>query len=111
MHTGHNAGIRQQTFEWLDRNRYSYIPSESNCFMLDTRRPGKEVIDAMAHQNVFIGRIWPVMPTYVRITVGTRPEMERFQAAFKKVMDGTAVGQLGRPRVLRKSLDGLVVRG
>jgi histidinol-phosphate aminotransferase len=106
-----NAGIRQETFEWLDRNRYSYLPSESKCFMLDTRRPGKEVIDAMANQNVFIGRIWPVMPTYVRITVGTRPEMEKFQAAFKKVMDGTAVGRLARPRVVPEALDGLVVRG
>src|SRR6266851_3547388 len=27
-----NAGIRQETFQWLDRNGYSYIPSESNCF-------------------------------------------------------------------------------
>ena len=62
-----NAANRQQTFQWLDRNGYSYIPSESNCFLLDTKRPGKEVIEAMAKQNVFIGRIWPVMPTCVRI--------------------------------------------
>jgi histidinol-phosphate aminotransferase len=81
-----NAGIRQQTFQWLDRNGYVYIPSESNCFLLDTKRPGKEVRDAMAKENVLIGRVWPVMPTYVRITVGTQEEMERFQAAFQKVM-------------------------
>jgi histidinol-phosphate aminotransferase len=81
-----NAAIRQQTFQWLDRNGYSYIPSESNCFLLDTKRPGKEVRDAMAEENVLIGRVWPVMPTYVRVTVGTQPEMERFQAAFQKVM-------------------------
>ena len=81
-----NAGIRQQTFQWLDRNGYSYIPSESNCFLLDTKRPGKEVRDAMAKENVLIGRVWPVMPTYVRITVGTQEEMERFQSAFQKVM-------------------------
>lgn len=81
-----NATIRQQTFQWLDRNGYSYIPSESNCFLLDTKRPGKEVRDAMAKENVLIGRVWPVMPTWVRITVGTQPEMERFQAAFQKVM-------------------------
>ena len=106
-----NASVRQETFEWLDRNRYSYIPSESNFFMLDTRRAAKDVIDAMAHQNVLIGRNWPVMPTYVRITVGTRPEMERFQTAFKKVMDGTRVGHLDSPRVVPETLDGLVVGG
>jgi histidinol-phosphate aminotransferase len=57
--------------------------------MLDTRRPGKQVIDAMAQHNVFIGRIWPVMPTCVRTTIGTHDEMEQFQAAFQKVMHGT----------------------
>jgi histidinol-phosphate aminotransferase len=81
-----NATIRQQTFDWLTRNRYSFIPSESNCFMLDTKRPGEEVRDAMAKENVLIGRIWPIMPTYVRITVGTQDEMSKFQSAFQKVM-------------------------
>lgn len=81
-----NTGIRQQTFQWLERNGFSYIPSESNCFMVDTKRPGKEVRDAMARENVLIGRIWPIMPTYVRVTVGTQEEMDRFQAAFLKVM-------------------------
>lgn len=89
-----NAAVRQETFQWLDRNGYSYIPSESNCFLLDTKRPGKQVIDAMAQQNVFIGRIWPIMPTCVRITVGTHDEMEKFQSALQKVMRGTTAFSL-----------------
>lgn len=91
-----NAEIREETFQWLDRNGYSYIPSVSNCFMLDTKRPAKEVIAAMAQQNVFIGRIWPLMPTYTRITVGTREEMNQFQVALQKVMKGSVVGGLRR---------------
>jgi histidinol-phosphate aminotransferase len=83
-----NAGIRQQTFQWLERNGYSYIPSESNCFLLDSRRPGKEMRDAMAKENIVIGRVWPSMPTWVRITVGTQEEMERFETAWQKVMRG-----------------------
>jgi histidinol-phosphate aminotransferase len=89
-----NATVRQETFQWLDRNGYSYIPSESNCFLLDTKRPAKPVIDAMAQQNVFIGRIWPIMPTCTRITVGTHEEMEKFQQAFQKVMRGTTAFSL-----------------
>src|ERR1700674_618810 len=96
-----NATIRQETFQWLDRSHYSYVPSESNCFMLDTKRPGKEVIEAMARQHVNIGRIWPVWPTYVRITVGTRAEMDRFQAAFQKVMTGATAISLRGPNSLR----------
>jgi histidinol-phosphate aminotransferase len=90
-----NAEIRGQVFSWLDRNGYSYIPSESNCFMLDTKKPAKSTIDAMAKQNIFIGRIWPVWPTYTRITIGTAPEMEQFQAAFQKVMTGAVTASVG----------------
>jgi histidinol-phosphate aminotransferase len=57
--------------------------------MLDTRRPAKEVIDAMAARNVYIGRPWPVWPTHVRVTVGTQPEMEAFHDAFHAVMTST----------------------
>jgi histidinol-phosphate aminotransferase len=81
-----NAAIREETFEWLRGKGYSCTPSQSNCFMLDTKRPTRQVIQAMAKENVFIGRAWPLLPTSVRITVGTQAEMERFRAAFQRVM-------------------------
>lgn len=96
-----NAAVRQRSFEWLDRNHYAYIPSQSNCFLLDTKRPGRETIEAMATQNVFVGRVWPAYPNHVRITVGTQEEMARFQEAFRKVMTGAVAFSVGGPR-LRK---------
>jgi len=87
-----NADIRQETFEWLTTNNYKFTPSQSNCFMLDTRRPGKEVLAAMAQKNVYVGRVWPSWPTYVRITVGTRPEMEKFRTAYQEVMSSSTAG-------------------
>ena len=77
---------RTSTFVFLDSKGYKYIPSLSNCFMIDTGRPGRQVIAAMRQQDVFIGRTWPIWPTYVRITVGTPQEMQLFQTAFEKVM-------------------------
>src|SRR5262249_26115916 len=50
-----NADVRSETFAFLDRSGYKYTPSSSNCFMLDTRRPTREIIGAMAARNVFIG--------------------------------------------------------
>jgi histidinol-phosphate aminotransferase len=82
------AGIREATFAWSARNGYAYTPSVSNCFLLDSGKPAKEVIAAMARQDVVIGRAWPSMPTYMRITVGTREEMARFEDAWQKVMKG-----------------------
>ncbi|HEY0795605.1 MAG TPA: pyridoxal phosphate-dependent aminotransferase [Acidisarcina sp.] len=84
-----NAEIRGDVFEWLTAKGYSFVPSHSNFFMLDTKRPGKEVMAAMADKNVFIGRVWPAWPTYVRITVGTRPDMQKFQTAFHEVMNSS----------------------
>jgi len=60
--------------------------------MLDTKRPGKEVLAAMAQKNVYVGRVWPAWPTYVRVTVGTRPEMEKFRTAYKEVMNSSTAG-------------------
>jgi histidinol-phosphate aminotransferase len=93
-----NAEIRGETFEWLTANNVTFIPSQSNCFMMDTKRPGKDVMAAMIKQNVYIGRVWPVMPTYVRITVGTRTEMAKFQTAYKQVMNSSAA-ELGLPEL------------
>lgn len=102
-----NTTVRQSTFAWLDKNGYEYSPSVSNCFMLRARKPASDVIAAMAKQNVFIGRPWPSMPDWVRITVGTQAEMEQFQLAFQKVMTGAVVGRMHDP-MLNRNLDGVV---
>ena len=87
-----NAQVREATFHWLDRNGYRYIPSQTNFFLLDTRHPAKEVIAAMAKQNVVIGRSWPALPNYSRVTIGTSDEMLAFQQAWQKVMKGSVSG-------------------
>src|ERR1700709_988702 len=63
------ADTRNETFVFLKANNYKYIPSQSNCFMIDTGRDGKQVIAAMQEKNIYIGRTWPIWPNYVRITV------------------------------------------
>ena len=105
-----NAATRETVFEWLRQNGYTFIPSQSNCFMLDTRRDGKQALQAMQKQNVYVGRIWPVMPTYVRVTVGTPAEMDRFQVAFNSLMKGTVVSRVRRgSRLPGRYVDGLRV--
>ena len=62
------ADIRSGVFDWMSRKNYSFIPSRSNKFMVDVKRPGEEFVTAMAQEKVYIGRVWPVWPTYVRVT-------------------------------------------
>lgn len=81
------AETRNDTFTFLEKNNFTYTASQSNCFMVETHRPAQDVIAAMQAKNVYIGRVWPVWPTHVRITVGSPDDMKKFQVAFKQVMD------------------------
>jgi histidinol-phosphate aminotransferase len=80
-----NADIRSETLEWMEKNGYKYYAgSQANFFMVDVKRPGRQFSALMQKEDVFIGRTWPAMPNYVRVTVGTADEMQKFQVAFKK---------------------------
>ncbi len=75
------AAIRAETFEFLDKHNIEFLPSEANMFMMNVKRPGKDFYQDMAKHKVYIGRVWPVWPTWVRVTVGTREEMAKFREA------------------------------
>jgi histidinol-phosphate aminotransferase len=81
-----NKRIRDNTFEFLEKSKISYIPSEGNFFMMEVNRPGGEIAKAMTEHKIFIGRVWPIWPTKVRVSVGTQEEMNKFATALTKVM-------------------------
>jgi histidinol-phosphate aminotransferase len=78
--------VREDVFSFLAQKNIGFVPSVSNCFMLDTKRPAQEFVKAMQAEKVYVGRVWPAMPTYSRITVGTAEEMAKFKAAAVKVL-------------------------
>jgi histidinol-phosphate/aromatic aminotransferase/cobyric acid decarboxylase-like protein len=80
------ANVREDVFAFLDKHDFKYVPSLSNKFMVDTGRPGNEVVEAMRKEKIYIGRVWKSWPTYVRVSVGTQDEMNKFKSAFLKVM-------------------------
>jgi len=86
------ADTRAQTLAWLKSEGYACTPSESNCFMLDVRKPGKEVQAALAAKDMYVGRIWPAWPNSLRITVGTPDEMMAFRKDFFAVMNSNTAG-------------------
>jgi histidinol-phosphate/aromatic aminotransferase/cobyric acid decarboxylase-like protein len=80
------ADTRAEVFRFLDRHGFSYVPSVSNKFMVDVKQPGERAVLALRKEKIYVGRVWPSWPTHVRVTIGTPEEMEKFQAAFLKVM-------------------------
>jgi histidinol-phosphate aminotransferase len=79
--------IREQTADWLKTKGFTVLPSEANMLMVDVRKPGRQVFDALLKEKVVIGRSWPSMPKHVRITIGTSDEMAKFRSAFERVMN------------------------
>jgi histidinol-phosphate aminotransferase len=81
-----NAEVREDVFNFLEQKKYSYVPSVSNKFMLQTNRPGQEIAKALQEHKIYIGRVWKAWPTYVRVSIGTKEEMAKFKEALPKVM-------------------------
>ncbi len=78
--------VRNDLFSWFSKKNYKFLPSETNNFMVATNGGAKKFIDGMFDQKILVGRLWTSMPNHVRISVGTREEMEKFKVAFEKVM-------------------------
>jgi len=82
----HNTDVKQFVYSELDKSGYKFIPSHANFLMVDLRREVRPVIGALRDRNVQVGRVFPAMPNFMRVTVGTRPQMEAFVSAFRAVM-------------------------
>src|SRR5258705_230326 len=78
--------VRNDVQAFLEKHNFKYVPSVSNKFMVDVKRPGGEIIAALQKEKIYIGRVWPSWPTYVRVSIGTQAEMDKFKTAFLKVM-------------------------
>jgi histidinol-phosphate aminotransferase len=80
-----NSEVRKFVCGELDKLRFTYIPSQANFMMIDMRREVKPIIAAFKEKKVQVGRLFPPLPNHLRVTIGTKPQMERFLAAFKEL--------------------------
>ncbi len=83
-----NIATKQYVYAEVDRLRYRYIPSHANFLMIDLGRDVRSVIASLAKRNVHVGRFFPSLPNFMRVTIGTRPQMETFISEFRSVMAG-----------------------
>jgi histidinol-phosphate aminotransferase len=70
----------------LETMGYPVIPSETNFLMADLRKDVGPVIAALKQHGVEVGRRFPTMSTHLRVTIGTRPQMETFLGALRTVL-------------------------
>jgi len=89
-HLEKSRRLNHETRDWLRSSAagmgYKPLPSETNFMMIDLKKDVAPVIASLKEQGVEVGRRFPAMPECLRVTLGTRPQMEAFLAAFRKVM-------------------------
>ena len=54
--------------------------------MIDLRREVRPLIDEMRGRGVEVGRLFPALPNFMRVTIGTAPQMTQFLSVFKEVV-------------------------
>ena len=77
--------LRDATADRLTGQGFEVIPSETNFFMVRTGRPAAEVRAEFRRRDVAVGRDFPPMLDYLRVSIGTENEMERFHKAWDEI--------------------------
>ena len=81
-----NSEVKKSVCAELDAIGYRYIPSHTNFMMIDLRREVRPILDVLRTRGVEVGRLFPALPNFMRVTIGTSAEMKQFLSAFREVM-------------------------
>jgi histidinol-phosphate aminotransferase len=79
-----------RTRQWLTselaKDGRSFTDSQANFLMIFLGSSVQPVIEQFHARGILVGRLFPSMSDYLRVTVGTQPEMESFLAALRVIV-------------------------
>ena len=78
-------GIRRGVCQWLAAKGVKYIEPHANFMMIDMGRDARPLLPKMISLGVAPGRHFPPMTDFMRVSIGTAPEMEKFRTVFWEV--------------------------
>jgi len=92
------AGLAQLS-EGLAALGVQHVPSAGNFLLIELDTDAKPVADALLHRGVIVRPMgWMGFPDAIRVTAGTRPEIEKFLDALGQVLPRSPKGVTrGRP--------------
>jgi len=85
---GHVEAEKKFIYKSLDKLGIDFVESATNFIVVDVKKDSKDVYKALMKKGVIVRdmKAWG-WDTFIRVTVGTRTENERFISALKKVTD------------------------
>jgi len=81
-----NADARAFTRSFFENAGYTVHAADANFMMVDVRRDAHAFKLECVKHKVAIGRSFPSLPTYARISVGTMPQMKKAVEVFHTVL-------------------------
>jgi histidinol-phosphate aminotransferase len=83
-------GTRSWLCGELAKDGRPFIPSQTNFVMIDMHTDVKPIIEQFAARNILVGRRFPSMNNFLRITIGTQQETETFVTALREIAPARA---------------------
>jgi len=80
-----NKQIRDRVTNELKAMGYEVIPSQANFFMVNVKKDVTAVGEEFLKKGFIVGRKFPPMNEWLRVSVGTDEEMKGFMKAFKEL--------------------------
>jgi histidinol-phosphate aminotransferase len=93
-HVPRQRSLNRETRDWLcrelERDGRRYIASHANFLMVDVGGDVKPLIDAFAERRILVGRKFPSLPNWLRVSMGTKTEMRAFVDALRAIAPARA---------------------
>lgn len=84
-----------QTRSWLcdqlAKGGWPFVPSQANFVMIGVGKDVQPIVDQFRARKILVGRRFASMPEFLRVSIGTQPEMEQFVAALREIAPATHV--------------------
>src|SRR5262245_55739935 len=81
-------GTRDRLCRELAREGRRFIPSHTNFLMIDVGGDVKPLIEAFRGRGILVGRKFPSLPNWLRVSVGTDAETQSFLRALRALVPG-----------------------
>jgi histidinol-phosphate aminotransferase len=81
-----NRAAREYTAGFFERAGYAPAPSHANFVLFNIGRDVRPVREACRQKGVLVGRAFPPLDTWLRVSIGTVEEMERGLPLIREVL-------------------------
>lgn len=81
-----NEAQRAAFYSEMKSAGFESIPSQANFVMVNIRTEVSPVIDEFWKKKILVGRDFPPMTRFLRVSLGTDDEMKQFYAAFRQIV-------------------------